>query len=141
MSVWNICIQTHALGVVQCTCNILTMYAQYFFDMVERFLKMFMNDFFHFWRFLLRMPLPSQPSSRSIQRKESDAELREVPLMVQQGIILGHVISKKGIEMDKSKVDLIAHLPPPKSVKDIRSFLGHAGFYRRFIQNFSKIAH
>jgi len=61
--------------------------------------------------------------------------------MVQQGIILGHVISKKGIEVGKEKVDLIAHLLPPRSVKDIRSFLGHADFYWRFIQNFTKIAH
>ena len=42
--------------------------------------------------------------------------------------------------MDKAKVDVIANLPPPKNIKDIRSFLGHAGFYRRFIKDFSKIA-
>ena len=60
--------------------------------------------------------------------------------MVKKGIALGHVISKKGIEMDKVKVDLIAKLSPPKSVKKICSFLGHAGFYRRFIKTFSKIA-
>ena len=42
--------------------------------------------------------------------------------------------------MDKAKVEVIAKLPPPKSIKDIRSFLGHAGFYRRFIKDFSKIA-
>ena len=60
--------------------------------------------------------------------------------MVQESIVIGHVISKKGIEIDKAKVGLIAHLPPPKSVKDIRSFLAHASFYRRLMQNFSEIA-
>jgi len=54
--------------------------------------------------------------------------------------VLGHVISKTGIEVDKAKVDIIANLPPPKTVRDIRAFLGHAGFYRRFIKDFSKLA-
>ena len=60
--------------------------------------------------------------------------------MVREGIVLDHVVSKKEIKVDKAKVDLIASLPSPKSVKEIRSFLGHAGFYRRFIVNFNKMA-
>ena len=60
--------------------------------------------------------------------------------MAQEGIVLGHSVSKRGIEVDRTKIEVIDSLPPPKCVKDIRSFLGHAGFYRRFIKDFSKIA-
>ena len=59
--------------------------------------------------------------------------------MVNQGIFLGHVISNKGIEVDKAKVELISKLPPPTNVKAVRQFLGHVGFYRRFIKDLSKI--
>ena len=60
--------------------------------------------------------------------------------MVTQGIVLGHVILIEGIQVDKAKIDLISGLPIPKSVRQIRSFLGHTGFYRHFIKDFSAIS-
>ena len=60
--------------------------------------------------------------------------------MVYQGIVLGHIISKKGIEVDKAKVDLIVKLPSSTTIKRVRQYLGHVGFYRRFIKDFSKLA-
>jgi hypothetical protein len=54
--------------------------------------------------------------------------------------MLGHLVSKRGIEVDRAKIKIIEQLPPPVNVREIRSFLGHAGFYRRFIKDFSHIA-
>lgn len=59
--------------------------------------------------------------------------------IVQEGVVLGHIISNKGIEVDKAKVDMIEKLPPPTSVKGVRSFLQYVGFYRQFVKDFSKI--
>ncbi|RDY13989.1 Retrovirus-related Pol polyprotein, partial [Mucuna pruriens] len=60
--------------------------------------------------------------------------------MVTEEIVLGHLVSNRSIEVDKSKIDIITSLPNPTSVREVCSFLGHAGFYRRFIKNFNKIA-
>ena len=60
--------------------------------------------------------------------------------MVREGIVLGHLVSEQGIEVDRAKIKVIEQLPPPVNIRGIHSFLGHAGFYHRFIKDFSYIA-
>ena len=60
--------------------------------------------------------------------------------MVREGIVLGHKIRKDGLEVDKAKVEVIKNLPLPINLKQLRGFLGHAGFYQRFLQNFAYLS-
>ena len=60
--------------------------------------------------------------------------------MVREGVVLGHIVSGKGLEVDKAKIEVIQNLPLPSTMKDLRSFLGHVGFYRQFIQDFAKVS-
>ena len=57
--------------------------------------------------------------------------------MVREGVVLGHLVSGKGLEVDQAKIEVIQNLPLPTTLQDLQSFLGHVGFYRRFIRDFS----
>ena len=60
--------------------------------------------------------------------------------MVREGILLAHLVSSKGLEVDRAKVEVIQDLALPKSIRELRSFLGHVGFYRHYIKDFSKVS-
>ena len=82
------------------------------------------------------MPEQLRNCPAQVYRKKLGTKLGKMPFYGQPGIVLGHIISKKGIEVDKAKIDMISKLPSPTNVKIVRQFLGHAGFYRRFIMDF-----
>nr|GEZ11503.1 reverse transcriptase domain-containing protein [Tanacetum cinerariifolium] len=103
-----------------------------FHDMIEKMMEVFLDDFSVFGNsfgtclsYLEKMLQRCEDTNLCINWEKSH-------FMVKEGIVLSHKISKNKIEVDKAKVDVIAKLPYPTTIKGIRSFLGHAGFNRRF---------
>ena len=111
-----------------------------FSDMVKKCMEVFMDDLTVFGYSFDNCLLNLEVVLKRCEVKSLVLNWEKCHFMVPSNIVLGHVVSEKGIEVDQSKIDLISNLPTPKTVKDVQSFPGHTGFYRRFIQNFSAIS-
>nr|GFA35365.1 reverse transcriptase domain-containing protein [Tanacetum cinerariifolium] len=99
-----------------------------FHDMIEQTMEIFMDDFSVFGNSFSMCLTNLEKMIKRCEDTKLALNWEKIHFMVKEGIVLGHKISKKEIEVDKAKIEGISKLPHPTTVKGIRSFLGHAGF-------------
>ncbi|GKD20643.1 reverse transcriptase domain-containing protein [Tanacetum coccineum] len=102
-----------------------------FHDMVEDFMEAFMDEFSVFGNSFASCLANLDRMLARCEETNLVLDWEKCHYMVKEGIVLGHKISGARIEVDRAKIDVIAKLTYPTNVKRVRSFLRHAGFYRR----------
>ena len=111
-----------------------------FHEYLDRFVIVFIDDILIFSKSMEEHEEHLTIVFQILREKKLYAKFKKCEFWLDQVVFLGHVISKAGTSVDPSKVEVVADWARPTNVSEVRSFLGHAGYYRRFVEGFSRIA-
>jgi len=113
---------------------------QVFHQQLDKFVIVFVDDILIYSKDHQTHREHLQEVLNILRRNQLYGKFSKCEFWLEKVAFLGHIITKEGIEVDPAKVEAVSLWKQPKTVKEIRSFLGLAGYYRRFIKDFSKIA-
>ena len=111
-----------------------------FKDYLDKFIIVFIDDVLIYPRSREEHEEHLRIALRILKQNELYAKFTKCEFWLEKVHFSGHVVSKEGIAVDPAKIEAVSKWPAPKNVTEIRSFLGLAGYYRRFVESFTRIA-
>jgi hypothetical protein len=130
-----------SFGLMNAPAYFMNMMNKVFMNELDKFMVVFIDDI------LVYSPTAEEHEHhlRTVLEKLAQYQLytkfSKCEFWLQKVAFLGHVLSAEGVTVDSAKIEAVKEWDQPHNVKEVRSFLGLAGYYHRFIENFSKIAH
>ena len=135
MLYWYHLVTTNALATFMCLMN------NFFSKYLDKFVLVFLDDILVYSKDEEEHEEHLRLTLQVLREHQLYAKLSKCDFYRDRIQYLGHIISEEGISVDPEKIEAITNWPTPRNVTDVRSFMGLAGYYRRFIEGFSKVAH
>jgi hypothetical protein len=127
-------------GLTNAPSYFMNMMNKVFMEFLDKFVVVFIDDILVYSKKNEEHERHLRLIKEKLRENKFYAKFSKCEFWLSEVAFLGHIVSKKGFAVDPSKVTAVKEWEPPKNVGEIHSFLGLAGYYRRFIENFSKIA-
>ncbi|CAN1154462.1 Transposon Ty3-I Gag-Pol polyprotein [Linum perenne] len=127
-------------GLTNAPAAFMALMNRVFHDYLDKFVIVFIDDILIYSRSREEHEEHLRTTLQRLKDEELYAKFSKCDFWMKEVLFLGHVISGKGVEVDPKKIEAIVNWVPPKNVPEVRSFLGLAGYYRRFVEGFSQMA-
>ena len=129
-----------SFGLTNAPAAFMDLMNRVFKPFLDKFIIVFIDDILVYSRSVEEHGVHLRVALQTLREKQLYAKFSKCEFWLEEVAFLGHVVSREGIHVDPSKVEALRNWPRPTTVTEIRSFLGLAGYYRRFVKDFSKVA-